>query len=39
MARWLFNWMKDGPPDEKGEPVNYVYVYASGTYGGDVLRQ
>ncbi len=38
-AHWLFNWMKDGPPDEKGDPVNYVYVYASGTYGGDVLRQ
>jgi lipoprotein-anchoring transpeptidase ErfK/SrfK len=38
-ARWLFNWMKEGPADEKGEPVNYVYVYASGKYGSDVLRQ
>jgi hypothetical protein len=38
-ARWLFNWMKDGPPGDKGDPVNYVYVYASGKYGDDVLRQ
>jgi hypothetical protein len=38
-ARWLFNWMAGGERDEKAQPINYVYVHSSGTYGGDVLRQ
>jgi hypothetical protein len=38
-AKFLFDWMAKGTPDEKGEPINYVYVYSSGVYGGGVLRQ
>jgi hypothetical protein len=38
-AHWMFNWMDKGQPDEKGAPVNWVYVYSSGTYGGGVIRQ
>src|SRR5439155_25239493 len=35
-AHWMFNWMDKGTPDETGAPVNWVYVYSSGVYGGGV---
>ncbi len=34
-ARWLFDWTAQGEPNEDGEVVTYVYVYASGDYQGD----
>ncbi|MFN8371896.1 MAG: L,D-transpeptidase [Anaerolineae bacterium] len=34
-AHWLFDWTGQGEPNEDGDIVTYVYVYASGDYHGD----
>lgn len=33
-ARFVFEWMQSSPPNEDGEVVNHVYVWASGQYRG-----
>ncbi len=38
-ARFLFDWTAKAPLDDQNKPVNYVYVYSSGQYGGGVIRQ
>jgi len=38
-ARWVFNWTQDAPPNEDGEVVTQVYVYASGDYSGQGILQ
>jgi hypothetical protein len=37
-AAWLFKWLNETKPDANGEKINYVYVFASGKYGGGVIR-
>ncbi len=32
-ARYIYDWTGKNPPDDKGEPTTYVYVYSSGVYG------
>jgi lipoprotein-anchoring transpeptidase ErfK/SrfK len=34
-ARWLFEWSSAGEPNEDGDIVTSVYVFASGDYQGD----
>jgi hypothetical protein len=33
-AHWLYDWTGQGEPNEDGEIVTHVYVYASGEYRG-----
>lgn len=32
-AKWIYEFLQGGEPNEDGELVNYVYVYSSGEYG------
>jgi lipoprotein-anchoring transpeptidase ErfK/SrfK len=34
-AHWLFEWSGAGEPNEDGDIITYVYVFASGDYHGD----
>jgi hypothetical protein len=34
-ARFLFEWIQQGTPNEDGNIITYVYVHASGDYQGD----
>jgi hypothetical protein len=38
-ARYVFEWTEQAPPDEDGEIVTQVYVYASGDYSGQGILQ
>jgi hypothetical protein len=38
-ARYVFNWTGEGTPNEDGEIVTQVYVYASGDYAGQGILQ
>jgi lipoprotein-anchoring transpeptidase ErfK/SrfK len=38
-ARYVFNWTGETPPNEDGEIVTQVYVYASGDYAGQGILQ
>jgi hypothetical protein len=38
-ARYIFEWTEQTPPNEDGEVVTQVYVYASGDYAGQGILQ
>jgi hypothetical protein len=38
-ARYIFEWTEQTPPNEDGEIVTQVYVYASGDYAGQGILQ
>ncbi len=38
-ARYVFDWTGQTPPDEDGNILTQVYVYASGDYGGQGILQ
>jgi lipoprotein-anchoring transpeptidase ErfK/SrfK len=31
-ARWVFEFLTGGQPDQQGEILNHVYIYSSGEY-------